>query len=123
MISKQVIQSLYSKYKKLPESPDFLNIPLLFDCATEHHNVSIDMDGPLDCLVINSVEPNSPFHRVPLERIHAIVPFEEWIAIVLHSSIIFLDKKSPKVNVHLKMPKETLGDRLRRLLSKEDNQG
>lgn len=120
MITKQVIQALYKKYRKLPESPDYLDIPLLFDAASEHHNVTIDMDGPVDCLVINSVEPDSPFHRIPLERIHAIVPFEEWVAIVLHSSIIFLDRKSSRVSVHVNMPKMTIGERLRNIFSHED---
>lgn len=113
MITRQVIETLYKKYRKLPESPDCLDMPLLFDYAAEHHNISIDMEGPLDCLIIRSISPDSPFHRIPLERIHAIVPFEEWVAIVLHSSIIFLNKNSSQVSVHLRRHKETIVDKVR----------
>lgn len=112
MITKKVIQTLYKKYRKLPESPDYLDMPLLFDYAAEHHNITIDMDGPVDALVIRSIDPDSPFHRIPLERIHAIVPFEEWVAIVLHSSIIFLNRRSSRVSVHVKTMEPSLFDRV-----------
>ena len=118
MITKQVIDTLYKKYKRRPESPDCLDMPLLFEAASEHHNVSIDMEGPVDSLIIRSVDPHSPFHRIPLEKIHAIVPFEEWVAIVMHSSIIFLNRKSSKVSVHIKPIKPSLTDRLKGLLPK-----
>ena len=112
MITRKVIQTLYKKYRMLPESPDCLDMPLLFDYASHHHNITIDMDGPVDALVIRSIDPDSPFHRIPLERIHAIVPFEEWVAIVLHSSIIFLSKRSSKVSVHVRTQPPSLFDRI-----------
>lgn len=113
MITRKVIQTLYKKYRKLPASPDYLDIPLLFDAASAHHNVTIDMEGPVDTLVIRSIDPDSPFHRLPLERIHAIVPFEEWVAIVLHSSIIFLNRQSSKVSVHVRTEPLTFMERLK----------
>ncbi len=118
MITKQVIQTLYKKYDKAPESPDFLDMPLLFDYASTHHNVSIDMDGPVDCLIIKSIDKDSPFHRIPLERIHAIVPFEEWVAVVLHSSIIFLNRKSSKVSVHVRIHEPSVLERIGNLFRK-----
>lgn len=118
MITRKVIESLYKKYKKAPASPDCLDIPLLFECASENHNVTIDIDGTVDRLIIRSIDPDSPFHSIPLDRIHAIVPFEEWVAIVLHSSIIFLNRKSSKVSVHVRMEPETFTDRLKALFKK-----
>ena len=112
MITRKVIQTLYKKYRKLPDSPDCLDIPLLFECAPQH-NIKIDMDGPLDTMVIGSVDPASPFHRIPLERIHAIVKFEEWVAVVLHSSIIFLNRKSPRVSIHVQTEPPSLWERIR----------
>lgn len=116
MITKQVIDTLYKKYDKRPKSPDCLDFGLLFDVITEHHDISVDMET--DQLVIGSIDAMSPFHKVPLSKIHAIVPFEEWVAIVLHSSIIFLSKKSPKVSVHIKPPKLTLWERIQTLFSR-----
>lgn len=117
MITKRVIDTLYKKYKKPPESPDCLDMPLLFEYASQHHNVSIDMEGPVDSLIIRSVDPRSPFHRIPLEKINAIVPFEEWVAIVMHSSIVFLNRKSSKVSVHIKPFKPTLAERIKEIFS------
>lgn len=118
MITRKVIQTLYKQYRKLPESPDFLDIPLLFDAANENHHITIDMDGPVDSLVIGSIEPESPFHRIALDKIHAIVPFEEWVAIVLHSSIIFLNKKSAKVSVNVRLEQPSVFDKLSGFFSK-----
>ncbi len=111
MITRKVIQTLYKKYKSLPESPDCLDMPLLFECAV-HHKINIDMDGPFDSLILGSIDPVSPFHRIPLEKIHAIVPFEEWVAIVLHSSIIFLNRKSSRVSIHVRTEAPSLWERI-----------
>lgn len=117
MITRKVIETLYKKYSKLPPSPDYLDIPLLFECASENHDVTIDIEGPVDTLIIRSIDPTSPFHSIPLERIHAIVPFEEWVAIVLHSSIIFLNKKSSKVSVHIRMEPPSFMDKVKSMFS------
>lgn len=118
MITRQVIQTLYRKYAKRPASPDCLDMPLLFDCAG-HHDIIIDMDGPTDMLIINSIDPASPFHAIPLNRIHAIVPFEEWVAIVMHSSVIFLNRKSSKVSVDIRMDEPSIMGKLKGMFTKE----
>lgn len=118
MITHKVIQTIYKKYRKLPESPDCLDMPLLFECAA-NHNIKIDMESTIDSLVIGSIDPASPFHRIPLERIHAIVPFEEWIAIVLHSSIIFLSRKSSRVSVHVRTEPPTIWERITALFRRK----
>jgi len=110
MITKQVIDTLYKKYHKRPKSPDCLDFGLLFDTIAEHHDISVDMES--DQLIINSIAPESPFHQISLSKIHAIVPFEEWVAVVLHSSIIFLNKRASKVSVHIKPPKMSFWDRI-----------
>lgn len=116
MITKQVIETLYKKYNKRPKSPDCLDFGLLFDSITDYHNISVDMDT--DELVINDLGEMSPFHKIPLSKIHAIVPFEEWVAIVLHSSIIFLNRKAAKVSVHVKPPKLSLWEKIQCHFSK-----
>lgn len=110
MITKTVIDTLYKKYSKRPKSIDCLDFGLLFGELSDYHDISVDIDS--DRLIINSLDDKSPFHKIPLSKIHAIVPFEEWIAIVLHSSIIFLNKKSNKVSVHVKPPKLSLWDKM-----------
>ncbi len=113
MITRQNINTIYSKYSKLPTSPDQLDIKLLFEAASEYHGLYIDPDT--NELVISSVDEKSPFHSIPLSKIHAIVPFEEWVAIVLHSTIIFLDRKSSRVSVDIRPLSMGFSDKLRNL--------
>lgn len=109
MITKQVIESIYKKYKRRPDSVDMLNVGLLFDPSLEPQKIFIDDKK----VVIGSLPAESPFREIPLERIHAILDFELHVAIVLHSSIIFLRKNSDKVDVHVNLKGPSLIDRLR----------
>lgn len=110
MINNQVIQELYNKFPKRPASPDELDIELMFMHLMDHHDFYIDNDGNL---VINSIAPSSPFHCIPLTHIHKIVDFEDKVALVLHSSIIFLDKNDSKVHIHIRTRKQSLWDKIR----------
>lgn len=110
MINNQVIQELYKKFPKRPSSPDELDIDLLFMYLMDSHDFYIDDDGNL---VIQSIAPTSPFHSIPLTNIHKIVEFDDKIALVLHSSIVFLDKNDPKVHIHIRTQKPSLWSKLR----------
>lgn len=116
MISKEVIKTLYKKYPHRAKSIDDLDMALLFDSVGERHKISVDIET--NRLIIGSLEPTFIFHAIPLAHIHAIVPFEEWIAIVLHSSIIFLNRKTDEVSVHLKPLPEGFGGKLRNMLGR-----
>lgn len=116
MITKEVIKTLYKQYSKRPKSVDCLDMVLLFDSVGIMHDISVEIES--NELVIGSIDPKSLFHRIPLTHIHAFVPFEEWTAIVLHSSIIFLNRKNTQVSIHLKPPTPGIGDRLRGLMGK-----
>ena len=109
MVTKKVIDSIYKSCKERPESPDELDIALLFNEVADRHAIQIDEGW----LTINSIPRQSPFHRIALSRIHAILEFEDKIAIVLHSSIIFLNKEDATVDVHIRQEKPSLLDRLR----------
>lgn len=98
MLTKKVIETLYRKFNRRPESVYDLNLSLLFDYLMENHGLELDEEF----LTINSIEPESPFHAIPLRHIHEIVEFGDDIAIILHSSIIFLGKHTPSVYIHLK---------------------
>lgn len=109
MITEKVIDSLYKTYKKRPASADELDIGLLFEYLMENHEIEIDDTAHL---IINSMPKNSPFHRIALDRIHAIVEFEHKIAIVLHSSIIFLNKADKKSHIHIRQAKASVLDKI-----------
>lgn len=109
MITNQVIKEIYKKYSKRPASPDELNMPPLFEAAHPSHNIAIE-DGKL---IINSIPANSIFHKIPLKNIHAILEFESVVAIVLHSSIIFLSKTDDKNYVNFKPLEMSFIDKLK----------
>jgi len=118
MITKEVIQTLYKKYPKRAKCIDCLDIALLFDTVGVVHDINVDIEA--NKLIIGSIDDKSIFKFIPLSNIHAIVPFEEWTAVVLHSSIIFLNRKDTKVSIHLKPPTRTVADRIKGLFSGDD---
>jgi len=110
MITKQVIDELYKKYKKLPDGIEHLDIGLLIDYASEHHHIQIDDEG---YLVIQSLDERSPFHKIALNRIHGISAFENCLSIVMHSSILFLNRYDSGINVHIKTNPPTVWERIK----------
>lgn len=109
MITNKAINEIYKKYSRRPKSVDELNIALLFEAAHKDHAISVDGSN----LIIKSQEPWSPFHTISLDRVHAILDFEKTVAVVLHSSIIFISKESDEVHVHLKPQNMSFCDRLK----------
>lgn len=109
MITQKVIEQLYKKYKNPPQSADDLDIDLLFIHLLEFHDIEIDDNANL---IIRSLPESSPFHCIPLSHIHAIVEFEHKIAIVLHSSILFLSKNDNKTHIHIRMKSPTLMEKI-----------
>ncbi len=113
MIPKKVIDSIYRKFRKKPASPDELDIPLLFEKLPPE--TAIEIDG--QDLIIDSIDCGSPFHNIPINHIHAIVEFDEAVAIVLHASIIFLSKDDGAMSVHLKDISPSILDRVRAIIA------
>ncbi len=109
MVTKKDIDKIYRQFNHPPQSVDELNIGLLFDYAIENHGIVIDEND----LYIGSVDPKSPFAVLPLDRIHEILEFEDVIAIVLHSSIVFLNKNNSNVHVHIRMAAPSLWSRIK----------
>lgn len=112
MITKEVINAIYKQYSKKPKSPDYLDFALLFDKAGIQHDILIDPET--EEMTIASIAEDSPFHAIPLRNIYAIIPFEEWTAIVMHSSIVFLNVKKPVTSIHIKAQEASFWDKLLR---------
>lgn len=109
MITKEVIKEVYKKYRKKPKSIDLLDVALLFGKVGETHGIEI-VDNSI---VINSLDSTSLFHKIALSRVHGIVNFDKTIAIVMHSSMLFLDKDEPKQNVHIKPQPQTFWEKVK----------
>ncbi len=114
MITNKVVKELYKTYRNRVKSVDELNLQLLSGEVADVHQLEIK-DGRL---FIGSLGA-SPFSALSLSRIHAIENFENDIAIVLHSSILFLDKKTPAVKVNVKMKRPSFWQMLRFLFCRK----
>ncbi|MCM1482695.1 MAG: hypothetical protein NC043_00030 [Muribaculaceae bacterium] len=115
MLTKETINSLYRKFDKRPSSPDELDIAILFEHLMDTHDVAIDDEAHL---IIGTIPPDSPFHKLPLANIHAIVELADEIVIVLHSSLVILNKDDSNVHVHLRNHAPTVSERLSSLFGK-----
>lgn len=111
MITKQNIADIYKNFSHRPSSVKQLEIDTLLEITSEFHGVYVDPNT--NTLIINSIDPKSPFHTIDIDKINAIVNLDEWAAIVLHSSIIFLNKESTKIAIDIKHIKIKLTDRIR----------
>lgn len=109
MIGREAIKEVYKKYRKKPKSVDDLEVRLLFDSIAEVHNLEIVDEK----IVIGSIDEKSLFHKISLKRVYGIVNFEETVAIVLHSSILFLNKLEPQVSIHLKPQPKTFWQKVK----------
>ncbi len=100
MIKKDIIKNLYHKYPRRASSINLLDLSTLFDKVGITHNIIVDDTD--NSLVIGSMAENPIFHRLPLRNIHAIEAIEDWLTIILHSSILFLHQHTPTVRIHLR---------------------
>lgn len=110
MITKQVIDDLYKKYRRMPKRLDDRHLGLLVEYAIDNDE-TVSLEG--DKLVFNQLDACSPFREIELERIHGVENFDNVLAVVLHSSIIFINKQTGATNVHLKLNPTSFGDKLR----------
>ena len=113
MITRENINEIYRKFKNAPASIDELNIATLFDETAIHHDIMIDPEE--NTVSFGSIDSKSPFHTISLNRINAILEFDEWIAVVMPASIIFLNRNKAQVVVDIKAVKPTLTDRLSKM--------
>lgn len=97
-IDRQIIDSLYRRFPRRPATLDERNLRLLADYIVDDNGVSLCDDR----LIFTGMESGSPFREIMLEHVHGVIDMHTHIAIVLHSSIIFLDRATLRAHVHLR---------------------
>ncbi len=98
MITDQVIREIYKKFKKPCKNPDDLQLDYYLDLLSAHHSFTVDK---IDILV-NDMEEFNPFRRFLKRSIFTVLEFDKMVAFVFRSHILFFEKDSPKVHVHIR---------------------
>lgn len=114
MITKQVIQDIYKEYKKPCENIEDLNIPYFLKLLEPYHNLKYDGDE----LVFEDMEEFSPFRRILVRNMHAILEFSKMVAFVFPNHILFLGKRSSELSVHFKPEEEPVESKKKSFFSR-----
>lgn len=115
MITRSVIHEIYRQCSKRPGCADDIDVALLFDPNISAYH-SIYIDNSARAIVIADMGAESMMRSIPLDHVFGIIPFERWVAIVLRSAILFIDKTSPQLSMHLAPERPGLWQRLARCL-------
>lgn len=108
---KKLIDSLYKRFRRKPETLDERGLHLLADFIVEEQGIELDEDH----IVFTEMAAISPFREILLNNIHGVADLGGLLAIVMHSSIIFFNKITHEATVHIKPA--SFGDRLAHMLS------
>lgn len=95
---QQLIRSLYKRFNRRSASLDDRRLDLLCDNIVDQHGLELDDD----CIVFSAMEPDAPLRSIRLDNIHGVAELGDVLAIVLHSSIIFFNRRTLRTSVHLK---------------------
>lgn len=98
MVTKDVIRDIYKNYSKPHTSLEDLRLPYFLKLLGKFHHLSQDGDE----IVFEDMEPTSPFRRILVRNIHAILEFTKMVAFVFPNHILFLGKESPDLRIHFK---------------------
>lgn len=104
---RKLTDSLYRRFRRPAATLDERCLYLLADMIVDQRGMELDNDR----LIFHTVSPSSPFREIPLKNINGVADLGAMLAIVLHSSIIFINKESLATDVHIKQP--TLADKFR----------
>ena len=107
MITKEVIKDIYKEYGKPAENIEDLQIPFFLKKLEKHHHLKFDGDE----LVFEDMEEFSPFRRILVRNLHAVLEFSKMIAFVFPNHILFLGKRSPELSVHFKPDDDSSNDK------------
>lgn len=97
-MNNEIIKSLYKKFKRQPSDLDGRHLDLLCDNIVDQRGIELDDD----CLVFTDMTEDAPLRRIRLDHIYGVQEIGGWLAIVLHSSILFFHPQTLQTQVHLR---------------------
>lgn len=97
-INEELTKDLYRRFRHRSATLDGRNLHLIADFIVDDRGVTLEDDS----LIFTETPPGSPFRAILLENINGVADLGKLLAIVLHSSIIFLNKETLQTSVHLR---------------------
>ena len=95
---KKLIDSLYKRFGRRSANLDDRRLDLLCDNIIDRHGLEMNDESK----IFSEMEPDAPLRSIRLDNIHGVAEFGEVLAIVMHSSIIFFNRRTLRTSVHLK---------------------
>lgn len=113
MTKQNIIKHLYKKYPSPATDREDLNLSQLLNENLSQHDISVGEEN----IIINSIDEESPLREIPIRNITGIEDFERYTVIILRNSILFIDKQSDDIHVHINVEQPSLWQRLKNYFS------
>jgi len=98
MITDRVIKEIYRKYNKEVKNPEDLKLDHFINLLAPFHQIRMEDKE----VIFEDQEEFSPFRRFLIRGLYGIIEFDQQIAFVFRNHIIFLNKNSKDMWVHMR---------------------
>lgn len=98
MINNDVIKEIYKKFGKPKKGRD-LRLPYFLELLQPVHSIS-DFE---DRIIVEDLEEFNPFRMFLKRNINAILEFDKEIAFVFRSHILFFNRESKDIRIHIRL--------------------
>lgn len=98
MVTQDVIDEIYKKYRRAPHDPAELRIPYFLDLLRPNHDLHCENDE----IVNHNLDDYNPFRRFLIRRLTGIIEFDSVVAFAFARHIIFFDKNGKNMHVNFK---------------------
>lgn len=116
MINATVINNIYKVYKKSPKDISKLGLDIMKDTLSKFHTFNEEVGF----LILEDMSEESPFRKIPIQRIYGIVHFDKNVALVLPNCILFFNKEDSGVNIHINVPRLTIWQKIAKLFNRKE---
>lgn len=105
MITEEVIKEIYKNYSKPPKDQKDLDLPYFAELLKPHHDLNVTDDE----VIVMNIDEFSPFKRFLTRSLNAVLDFDQNVAFVFKTHILFFSKKDDRISVNFKPEKEKSG--------------
>lgn len=98
MITDKVIKEIYKQFSKPEKNPEKLELDRHLASLAEHHKLRRDGIE----ILVDDLEDFDPFHRFLIRNLCGVIEFDNWVAFIFPTHILFFSKKDNNMTVHFK---------------------